>query len=153
MVTTILSGTTSAATLGLTPQPKFHHDNQNTGQSQYNGPSTNTLKWKYNLGNFIESSPAIGKDGTIYIGRDKLYAIKPDGSKKWTYNTGSIVSCPAIGSDGTIYIGSLNKNFYAITPNGFKKWSVTTGGRINSCPTIGKDGQYTSEVRINIYTH
>lgn len=140
LLSIVLSGSVTAAGLASSPQPKFHHDNQNTGQSQYNGPKTNTLKWKFNLGNFIESSPAIGKDGTIYIGLNKLYAIKPNGLKKWTYNTGTVVSCPAIGSDGTIYIGSLNKNFYAITPNGFKKWSITTGASINSCPAIGNDG-------------
>ncbi|MEN2984879.1 MAG: PQQ-binding-like beta-propeller repeat protein, partial [Dictyoglomaceae bacterium] len=27
-----------------------------------------TLKWKFKTGNWIESSPAIGKDGTIYVG-------------------------------------------------------------------------------------
>ena len=43
----ILSGAVSAAGLASSPQPKFHHDNNNTGQSQYKGPQTNTTKWKY----------------------------------------------------------------------------------------------------------
>ena len=65
-----------------------------------------------------ESSPAIGSDGTIYFGSyDKnLYAINPDGSKKWAFKTGNWVnSPPTIGNDGTIYVGSRDKNLYAIS--------------------------------------
>jgi outer membrane protein assembly factor BamB len=39
---------------------------------------------------------------------NKLYAINPDGSQKWSFTTGDIAiwSSPAIGADGTIYVGS-----------------------------------------------
>ena len=87
--------------------------------------------------------PAIGADGTIYIGsNDKnLYAINPDGSQKWMFTTGDyIVSSPAIGADGTIYVGSCDKNLYAINPDGSKKWYFVTGGEIHSSPAIGVDG-------------
>ncbi|MFW6047918.1 MAG: PKD domain-containing protein, partial [Candidatus Natronoplasma sp.] len=64
------------------------------------------------------SSPAIGSDGTIYIGSwdNNLYAVNPeDGTEKWNLSTGFCVeSSPAIGSDGTIYIGSYDNNLYAI---------------------------------------
>ena len=65
----------------------------------------------------MDSSPTIGSDGTIYVGSwdNNLYAIKPNGSKKWTFETGGGVdSSPTIGSDGTIYIGSRDNNLYAI---------------------------------------
>ena len=64
------------------------------------------------------SSPAIGSDGTIYVGSYdiNLYAINPDGSKKWEFDTlAGVVTSPAIGSDGTIYVGTRNKNLYAIS--------------------------------------
>jgi len=64
----------------------------------------------------IGSSPAIGMDGTIYIGSDdrNLYALNSDGSLKWKYKTSDrIFSSPAIGSDGTIYIGSYDNYLYA----------------------------------------
>ncbi|MGB4374776.1 MAG: PQQ-binding-like beta-propeller repeat protein [Defluviitoga tunisiensis] len=35
-----------------------------------------SLKWKYKTGGLINSSPAIGSDGTIYVGSDCLYAIQ-----------------------------------------------------------------------------
>ncbi len=56
-----------------------------------------------------DSSPAIGSNGTIYVGSwdDNLYAINPDGTLKWSYAIGSnIDSSPAKGSGGTIYVGS-----------------------------------------------
>jgi len=77
----------------------------------------NRKKWAFETGNWVSSSPAIGSDGTIYVGsKDKnLYAISPDGLKKWAFKTGgNVFSSPAIGSDGTIYVGSDDNNLYAI---------------------------------------
>ena len=69
----------------------------------------------------IESSPAVGADGTIYIGCDdgNFYALNPNGSLKWVYNFGQgsldyMFSSPAIGSDGTIYVVDNTGNLYAI---------------------------------------
>ena len=64
------------------------------------------------------SSPAIGADGTVYVGStdNNLYALNPaDGSVKWNYPTGNgIWSSPALGADGTIYVGSFDDNVYTI---------------------------------------
>ncbi len=64
------------------------------------------------------SSPAIGSDGTVYVGSydKKLYAINgKSGVKLWEFETGGYVnSSPAIGSDGTVYVGSDDKKLYAI---------------------------------------
>ena len=112
-------------------------ENQNTGED--------TLKWKYLTGGTIYSSPAIGSDGTIYVGSDDgyLYAISSAGSLKWKYNANGAVfyPSPAIGSDGTIYIASDSSYLYALNPNGTLKWSYyTTSGIIDSSPAIGSDG-------------
>jgi outer membrane protein assembly factor BamB len=46
----------------------------------------------------------------VYVGcRDgKLYALNPNGSLKWSYNTEGEIgfSSPAIAVDGTVYVGS-----------------------------------------------
>ena len=64
----------------------------------------------------MRSSPAIGSDGTVYVGSfdNNLYAVNPDGTEKWNYTTGGTVRSPAIGSDGTVYVGSFDNNLYAI---------------------------------------
>ena len=66
----------------------------------------------------MSSSPAIGSDGTVYVGSmdNKLYAINgKTGAKLWDFETGGwVTSFPAIGSDGTVYVGSLDNKLYAI---------------------------------------
>ena len=66
----------------------------------------------------MSSSPAIGRDGTVYVGSDdnKLYAINgKTGEKLWEFERGRAVqSSPAIGSDGTVYVGSDDNKLYAI---------------------------------------
>jgi len=128
--------------LADTAWPKYHRDLNNTGQSPYNGPQTNTTIWNYPTGAINYASPVIGTDRTIYIGSDngKVYAINPDGTLKWTCNTGGkILGSAAIGADGTIYIGSYDKKIYAINPDGTLKWTYTTEGEIRGSAVIGSD--------------
>ncbi len=148
----VICSTASATSLTNSSQPKYQHDTQNTGQSQYNGPSTNTTKWINNLTNDYLFSPVTGSDGTIYIGGyTGLYALNPNGTVKWHNDTINTHSSPAIGADGTIYIGSNYYNettyesggiLYALNPNGTKKWAyaITNSSIESSSPTIGNDG-------------
>lgn len=125
------------------PWAMFHHDPQHTGKSPYVGPQQNTVAWTYDVGSEINSSPAVGTGGTIYIGLEnrKLYAIAPDGSVLWAFPTGGgIYSSPALANDGTIYVGSRDYKLYAIKPDGTLSWTYTTGGEVNSSPTVGDDG-------------
>ena len=57
--------------------PMFKQNAQRTGLSPYVGSQNGTKKWEYETGGGIISSPAIGSDGTIYVGSDdkKLHAI------------------------------------------------------------------------------
>ena len=67
------------------------------------------LKWLFHTDGDIWSSPAVGPDGTIYVGakENDLYAINPDGTFKWLYEAGGwIASSPTVGSDGTVYAGA-----------------------------------------------
>ena len=77
--------------------------------------------WEFETGGSVESSPAIGSDGTVYVGSwdKKLYAINgKTGVKLWEFETGKsqrgVASSPAIGPDGTVYVGSYDNNLYAI---------------------------------------
>ena len=103
--------------------------------------------WEFETGGIVESSPAIGSDGTVYVGSGwpdkKLYAINgKTGVKLWEFEAGRFVDCsPAIGSDGTVYVGSWDKKLYAINGKaGVKLWEFETGGIVESSPAIGSDG-------------
>ena len=108
-----------------------------------------TLKWKYNTGQIIWSTPAIAEDGTVYIGSwdHYLHAINPNGTRKWKFNANdaNVDSSPAIAEDGTIYIGTLwslgdGGKIFAVNPDGTEKWRYQTGWHITSDPAIGEDG-------------
>ncbi len=110
------------------------------------------LRWAKELGAFYQySSPAVGADGTVYIGtltiddEDSLWAVHPDGSTKWQYVIGrEIASSPAVAHDGTIYIGEFSGSndgrMLALNPDGTLKWQYVTNGVIWSSPALDADG-------------
>jgi len=87
-----------------------------------------TVLWEFKTGDEVPSSPAIGPDGTLYVGSTdkKLYAINgKSGVKLWEFETGGWVSSPAIAADGTIYVSS--DKLYALDgKTGTKKWEYKT---------------------------
>lgn len=115
---------------------------------------TGTEEWNFTKANSkITTTPAVGSDRTIYSSivedeHDKedgeriahLYALYPNGTKKWSYTLDHpIWSSPAIGDDGTIYF-SCDEELYAIHPNGTERWNVKLGGDINTTPAIDDNG-------------
>ena len=101
--------------------------------------------WEFETGGEVTSSPAIGADGTVYVGSKdkKIYALNgKSGVKLWEFKTGgAVLSSPAIGSDGTVYVGSDDNKLHAINgKTGVKLWEFKTGWVVNSSPAIGSDG-------------
>lgn len=107
----------------------------------------------YELGN----NPAIGKDGTIFISgssrlkdgtteylgtKSPIYAINPDGTKKWELTLDGYNLCDlAIGQNGTIYLNAYSrKTLYAINPDGSKKWEFRHENLVEEAPSIATDG-------------
>ena len=99
--------------------------------------------WEFETGRQVFSSPAIGSDGTVYVGSwdNKLYAINgKTGVKLWEFETGSyLYSSPAIGSDGTVYVGSADKKLYAIK-------TASKGPAKSPWPMRGQNAQHTGRV-------
>ncbi len=125
------------------------------GGRQYNGPSprpilalssiSGSLVWSNATLNLVQSSPAIGEDGTVFIGAfDKfVYALDPQtGAQKWAHLTGdSISSSPALGPDGTLYVGANDGILYALdSQTGAEKWRFLTFDTIHSSPAVAADG-------------
>jgi len=152
------------------PWPGFHQNPQHTGLSPFRGPPTPALRWKFQTGGGITSSPAVAY-GRIYFGSNdgNLYALNLEGVLLWKFSTPSpIRTTPAVGSDGTIYVGSCLRCpypdpsggpegvLYAINPDGTLKWNLTiinSGEGVDTLtsPTIGPDGTiYVSDVGFRI---
>jgi outer membrane protein assembly factor BamB len=110
--------------------------------------------WKYAFDPPVyHSSPAVGNDGTIYVGSGDsaslpgtLYAIGPAGTFKWSYQGESCLYSPVIGKDGTIFVQDFHNIVSALSPGGTLKWTwrdyayfyPTNVGQRN--PAIGADG-------------
>lgn len=93
--------------------------------------------------NWFEAHVAIGYDGTLYAGNTNFnyYAVNPDGSLKWTYETGANAwSQAAFAEDGTIFWGSLDTRIRAVRPDGAEKWSRRTLGFVAASAAVGSDG-------------
>ncbi|MFQ6075535.1 MAG: PQQ-binding-like beta-propeller repeat protein [Candidatus Bathyarchaeia archaeon] len=166
--------------------PMFHGNVQHTGQSPFNGPQTNNLKWKYTRDDITEGSMpnsfSVDKNGIVYVtAADKLLALSPEGEllwsadlagtgataispdgitlyavggtnlyafttsgeALWTYEepTENIYGEPCVASDGTIYCGSWDTYVYALNPDGTLKWKYQTDGAIAplASPTLSND--------------
>ena len=112
--------------------------------------------WEFETGGVLFSSPAIGTDGTVYVGSldKKLYAIHgKTGVKLWEFATGgALFSSPATGTNGTVYVGSDDKKLYAIhSKAGVKLWEFVTRDGVRSSPAIGTDGTVYIGLGRNLY--
>ena len=108
------------------------------------------MKWRYkpDRASVVSLSPAVGRDGTVYIlfkeGTDNfqggLVALFPDGTLKWKYEFGDIPTLsPVIGPDNTIYSGT-KQYLYAVDPSGLLMWQIGVDENQVSMPSIGIDG-------------
>jgi outer membrane protein assembly factor BamB len=65
--------------LGDPPWPVFRHDQRHTALSTIDtSANAGTLKWEFTTGAVVDSSAAVGADGTIYFGSldNNLYALE-----------------------------------------------------------------------------
>jgi len=121
-----------------------------------------TLKWSVPTQLWIQSSPSIGADGTLYVGTthhplDKpawFYAITPEGQIKWKYDTyddvkdmppaklnpPDIYNSPAIDSNGRIYFGNEIGLLYAMSPDGKVEWIEDVWSLHDQGPALASDG-------------
>jgi outer membrane protein assembly factor BamB len=83
-----------------------------------------TRKWLTALEGGLAYQPALGPDGTIYVGTSlRFYAIFPNGTIRWTFPVENFFcGKPVIGQDGTIYTGTCDGYLYALNSNGSVKW-------------------------------
>jgi outer membrane protein assembly factor BamB len=142
----------SCAATGLqtgAPWPVEGGNVRHTGQSIYEGPQSNHLKWSIPIEQhgIYFGGPVIDAEGTIFVGSyEVLHAFTPDASSRWTLSVPDAQwSTPAISSDGTLYVqaGGLPQSLYAVDtatdPTERIKWSSVTYDEGNS-PNIGADG-------------
>jgi outer membrane protein assembly factor BamB len=99
--------------------------------------SSGSANWTSSAASGYYVNPAVATDGTIYAGGDKLTAVNPNGSVKWSYTSGTFLS-PAIGDNGTVFAGQINSSkLVALSPSGNLLWSRSD---LDGAPAIGING-------------
>ena len=103
-----------------------------------------TLLWRVQARRKCYSSPAVGDDGTVYVGSQDhfVYAVSPEGKVRWRVDLGGDVDgSPAIQDDGTIIVGSDKGEVVALAPEkGEIRWVAAVGGFVRGAMSLGRDG-------------
>jgi outer membrane protein assembly factor BamB len=108
------------------------------------------ILWRFTCGQAMAVSnpsfPAIGRDGTIYLGTPDgfLYAIRPDGTQKWKAPAARLQSAALLSDDGRIYLNSSwDIRMLSYDLDGNLKWEHALGagpgsasGLISSFPLL-----------------
>ncbi len=108
---------------------------------------------------FVSTAPAIADDGTILVAtaNGDVFALNPDGSTKWEYQTqpasmpssmGWVHAPPAIAVDGTSYWPG--KVLTAISPSGSPRWRFTPEPNFYGV-SIGRDGTIYARTATTLY--
>lgn len=101
-------------------------------------------QWEVQLALDLAEPPAIGPDGTAYLGGEdrRIYAVSKEGVIKFSVPTGAPVrAAVALRADGTILAGSNDGQMYAIRSDGTLLWKFQTGDAIQSAPIIDRKGR------------
>jgi outer membrane protein assembly factor BamB len=123
-----------------------------------------TEAWHFQTHGRVESSAALAKDGTLYVGAsipsrgvNTFYAINHDGSLKWSMPLlpgGRFQNCEAaIGANGTVYV-AVGSNLYSLSPiNGSQLWSFSFDkSKVLAPPVIGAPGVlYVPTLTFDLY--
>jgi outer membrane protein assembly factor BamB len=121
--------------LADSPWPMYHHDPQNTGRTNYPGPTTGNMAWEINS-LYATGGVVIGEDSSIYIVGYQpnlmpiggLISFDHKGQLKWVFPIPAHYveyleyAHPIVANDGTIYTISIFDTVYAINSDGSLKW-------------------------------
>lgn len=128
---------------------------QRTARSPFRGPTHMRVRWETELQHEICASPAVGPDGTIYVGAGPIfYALNPRGEILWRHDfveSGHATEhsecftspSPALGNDGTIYQpGGLAGKGFVIALDSRPaaeervRWAFDVGHEMRSSPLL-----------------
>jgi outer membrane protein assembly factor BamB len=108
------------------------------------------------LGGSMVDTPAVGTEGTIYVGTfgDEMIALdSTNGTVKWRFTTEDWVwSGPALANN-VLYFGDLSGTFYALDPsNGRELWRIQPNNSIVDSPVVSGDNIYFTTEADTLYS-
>lgn len=107
-------------------------------------------QWVNPDGGYMDCTPVVGANGTIFVGETNFHAIDILASQLWDVPlnpAGPYASSATGGPDGSVYFTTSSFQMqtfaYAIWPNGTVRWTVATGlvdANTHSPPALSLDG-------------
>ena len=148
-----------AGSVFSSPWPQFRRDVWRSGFSPDSAPSARLLRWRFQTGGQIWSSPAVSGD-TLYIGSDDstVYALRattsnPNGEMFWSRRlSGRVRASPALAY-GFVYVTCFDEYLYCLRQSdGVQAWRYRLGPAIiaftsspvvtDSCVYVGSESGY-----------
>lgn len=85
------------------------------------------IEWRFHTGSSIHASPAVGADGTTYVGTGDGYVqgVGRDGTLRWSYTVeGAVAWSPILDATDHVIVATTAQRLYSISPSGLIAWEV-----------------------------
>ena len=114
-------------------------------------------------GSRIQSAPAVGSDGTVYVASldGYVYAAAPDGSVRWRYGDGQLEllgSSPQIDAAGRLHLAAtVPSRVVSLAPDGQEMWTFDPAPgapdqiEVSASPVLGDGVVYVATKTAVIY--
>ncbi len=99
------------------------------------------VAWEFDLSDISGAFVTVGSDGSIYMtDPDRLWAINPDGSVKWTFEDAGGAGGLSVGGggqpvdllpDGRL-VAAVGHTIWSLDPGGTVAWSFSWQGGFNN---------------------
>jgi outer membrane protein assembly factor BamB len=122
---------------------------------EYRATDGRLLMKSEDLGGAVVGTPAIGSDGTIYVGtfNKEMLALDPTNlAIKLRYSTQDWVWGGPTLSNNVLYFGDLSSSFYALKTTDFTAlWRIQANSAIVSTPVVAGENIYFSAESDTLY--
>ncbi len=100
--------------------------------------------WQLELGDEVDTAPALLADGRIVVAAGKtLYAVRPGGDVAWRFVAkGKIFTAPAVALDGSIVFGAQDHRAYRVSDKGALLFATDLGADVDGAPAVADDGAF-----------
>ena len=103
--------------------------------------SNGKVRWSYDVGSAIESSPIV-RHGIDYFGTwdGRLVALDLRTHRaRWTRELGAKITSSASIAGGTLFVGDYAGRLWALSPRtGATRWTASVNGRIYGTPAVAR---------------